>query len=61
MCSLNTKLLIPTKIAWDLGDTLVRIKSKKLQEGAARASIALGFPLSKHQIEDCLLYTSRCV
>jgi FMN phosphatase YigB (HAD superfamily) len=44
----------PTKIAWDLGDTLIRIKEKKLYEGAMRASINFDFSISKQQIEKAI-------
>lgn len=39
------------KIAWDLGDTLVRIRKKSLQEGAVATSVILGFLISKDRIE----------
>jgi FMN phosphatase YigB (HAD superfamily) len=44
----------PTKIAWDLGDTLVRIKGSKLQEGAVRASVNFGISISKQQLADAI-------
>lgn len=45
---------VPTKVAWDLGDTLVRIKRESLLEGAWRASITFGFPISLYQVETAI-------
>lgn len=51
MFASNTRRPIPTKIAWDLGDTLIKIKDSKLQEGAARVSMFLRHYITKYQLE----------
>lgn len=51
---LNTEHIMPPKIAWDLGDTLVRIKAAKMREGAAKISICTGHYTTKSQLESAI-------
>lgn len=51
---LNAEHTMPPKIAWDLGDTLVRIKAEKMREGAARISICTGRYTTKSQLESAI-------
>ncbi|MBK9925433.1 MAG: HAD hydrolase-like protein [Anaerolineales bacterium] len=51
---LSVEPAVPPKIAWDLGDTLVRIKAAKMCEGAAKISICTGRYTTKSQLESAI-------